>query len=217
MTRIRRQGCWAGLAAVSIGAHLAIGLALALNAPRFETPAPPPIYDVTIVPLYLPAEKAPRPPRQAATSRPLVPRVQARPEEPLPVAPLIIPATPARAATGDSAFEVQPDSGPANPPGTAEQMRAILRDSAAGCANAEAVSLSRREREACAERFGKGAKDAPFIPPPMSRDKRRAFDAAAARKEAYVKYKEGNVPPGVSLRDGGPEMKALEPVMAPYR
>lgn len=220
MTRARRQGRRFLIAAVSVAGHLAIALALALNAPRFSTYVPPPVYEVTVVPLYLPPEKAPRLPRQAAASRPLIPRMRARPDEPLTVAPLVTPAAPSRnpSASGPGAFTVNPGDAPApRPPGTAEQIRGILRNSVVGCANADAVSLGHRERAGCDERFGKGAKDAPFIEPPMSRDKRRAFDAAAARKEAYVKYKESNLPPGVSVKGGGPQMKELEPVMAPFR
>jgi hypothetical protein len=58
--------------------------------------------------------------------------------------------------------------------------------------------LSREEREACQERLGAGARDAPFIPPPMDPRKRQAFDETAAKKEAYQRYKRGNVPPGIT-------------------
>ena len=80
-----------------------------------------------------------------------------------------------------------------------------------GCANPNL--LTKAERERCLERLGAGAKDAPYYEPPMSRDKRKAFDEAAARKQAYRKYKEANLPTGVS--PGGLEMKPLPEVWTP--
>lgn len=210
MTRARRPGRRIGIVAGSVALHLALAAALAVNVPRFVTYVPPPVYEVTVTPLYLPPEKAPRLPRQRLASRPLVPRMRAKPDEPLPVAPLVTPAAPARNAPG--AFSVSPDERPApKPPGAADQVREILRNSLAGCANADSVIFSKRERGGCDERFGSGAKDAPFIEPPMSRDKRRAFDAAAARKEAYVKYKESNLPPGLEGGGLGPATPTVIP------
>jgi hypothetical protein len=70
-----------------------------------------------------------------------------------------------------------------------------------GCANRNAVGLTRREREACDDRGGAGAGQAAFIEPPMDPDKRRAWDAAAARKALARRRKEGAVPPGVNPGD----------------
>jgi len=78
-------------------------------------------------------------------------------------------------------------------------MRTTLRRSYVGCANADAVALTRAERDLCDERFGKGAKDAQFAGLGLKADKQRALDAAGARKEDDYKYKYGAVPNG-----GGP-------------
>lgn len=177
---------------------------LALRAPRLVQVVPPPVYEVTIAPRYV-ASRAERPPQaKPAPRRPLIPRRLIRPDEPLPVAPLVTPNPP----RGQDARPDTPSAAAAP-----EGLRNALRRSAVGCANPE--RLTRAEREACLERLGAGAKDAPFIEPPMSRDKRMAFDRAAASKEAYRKYKEGNLPVGTTQRDGGPQMKELPPIWPP--
>ena len=93
------------------------------------------------------------------------------------------------AARGPWTLEPAAPGAPAPP----ADLRQALRRGAAGCANP--ALLSPEEREACEERLGAGAKDAPFFQPPMDPRKRQAFDEAAAKKEAYQRYKRGNVPP----------------------
>ncbi|MDP3852084.1 hypothetical protein [Phenylobacterium sp.] len=178
---------------VSVLAHLGVLALLAIAHPTLRQAQAPPVFEVSIAPLVM----APRRERPApAASRPLRPRRALTPDETSPVAPLVTPNAPGRA-------EATPRHPAPLPPGPKDNLRNTLRRSAAGCANANAVILDKAERDDCDERFGRGAKTAEFIEPPMSRDKRRAFDAAAERKAAYRAYKEGNVPSGLS-RGGSP-------------
>lgn len=184
----------------SVGLHVA---ALGLLALHRDDPTPlpvPPVMEVSIVPAYI---VRPQAPPAAVANRPIQPRQAARPlDEDRTVAPLRLPPAPS------------PVLPPAPPPAVNAQVRNALRGGAVGCANPSL--LSRDERVACEEKLGRGAKNAPFYEPPMDADKRSAFAAAAARKEAYRKYKEGNVPPGTGVGDGltggGPQMKALPEV-----
>lgn len=89
---------------------------------------------------------------------------------------------------------------PAPLPGDgAGDLRTALRGSAAGCVSADAVGLNRRERERCDERFGAAkAKGDPLSA--MNADKRRALDAQAAAQEAYRRYQQAPMGPGVDHR-----------------
>lgn len=80
-------------------------------------------------------------------------------------------------------------------------LRQALRGSPVGCANREAVGLTRREREACDEAFGRARDQAVIIDSPMDPAKRAAWDAVAARKAMIRKRKEGAVPPGIATND----------------
>lgn len=167
-------------------AHLGVLALLALVRPDLRQMAPPPVFDVQILPRILPS---PTPGAPVATRE-----LQVRPprdaRSTLDVPPMIVPER-SIAAPGESAR-----AGPATPAAPSSEVSKALRLGPVGCANPDL--LSPEEREACLERLGAGAKDEPFIEPPMSRDKRRAFDAAAAKKEAYRRYTEGNVPPGTA-------------------
>lgn len=177
--------------AVSGMAHLALLGFLALRHPELRTYAPPAVLEVQMAPRPLPApsERA----AQAAAQRPLRPRETQRPAAQSSVPPLLTPAAPGLGSSMDR------DRAPAAvgpPPPVSPGLREALRRSPVGCANADAVILDKAERERCMQVFGKGAMDAPFIPPPMAPDKRRAYDAAAARKEADRRYRGANSPTG---------------------
>lgn len=186
---------WTLVISASVAAHAGVLVLLAVNAPQLRTQAPPDeVFEVTVLPRYVPREMLPEERRQAVQARPLTPRRLQRPDEPLPVAPLVTPNAPAPVMTPGL---VDPRlTAPAAQPNA-------LRRSVVGCANPSL--LDKAEREACLDRLGAGAKDAPFIEPPMSRDKRRAFDEAAARKERMREYKAAPVPPGLvgSTAPGG--------------
>ena len=173
-----------GVLAVSGLAHIVVLGLLALVRPELRQMAPPPVFDVQVVPRMLPSSVAGEPVavRELRVRRPR----DARSARDVP--PLVVPER-SIAPTG------APLSAPAAATGPAD-VRDALRRGLVGCANPDLLSPD--ERDACLERLGAGAKDAPFIEPPMSPDKRRAFDAAAAKKEAYRRYREGSVPPGVT-------------------
>jgi len=193
----------AGVYTASAAGHVLFFVALGLSSPEVrrvfvEDPVVP--VDVFITPppprettRRSEAEPSPRPtpvrPRQAVVS-PL----------PMPVAPLPMAPTPT-ARPAPPAAVTGGGSGGAAGPGSLQPrggLREALRRSPVGCANQAAVGLNIREREACAERFGTGAADTPFIPAPIAGAKRRDWDAAAARKEIARERKRAPVPPGTA-------------------
>lgn len=193
MAAARRSRLYALLGA-SLLAHVAVLAVLGLRQPHLGSAPPPPVMEVEVVPYYV--APAPRPPdaerQPAIVERPIRPRRTLRPDETSPVAPLVTPNAPT-APRGP--WTVAPPVPGASPPASAD-LRQALRRGPGGCATPSL--LSREEREACQEKLGAGAKDAPFFQPPMDPRKRQAFDEAAAKKEAYQRYKRGNVPPGLS-------------------
>lgn len=210
MTRANHRR-WTLVVTASVVAHAGVLALLALKSPHFDMQAiPPATFEVTVVPRLVPPERLRETRREPPSpSRPLVPRRLLAPDEETPVAPLVTPSAPGVEGRGANLHPAP------NPPGPKDQLRNALRAGAPGCANADSVILNKAERENCLERLGRGAKDAPFIEPPMSRDKRMAFDKAAARKQTYRDYKEANMPSGVTQRDGGPQMKELPPIWPP--
>lgn len=202
-TARRRQKVWA--IAVSVVAHLAVGIVVLLQrpmlvAPELEHGPPEPIIPILIVPKTPPAA----PGAKQAQAMPI--RLHRRPQPlippDLPTAPIAPPAPKAPAAAAAPApgpVALHPAPLPEGPKG---DVRTALRHSYVGCANADAVALTRAERDLCDERFGKGAKDAQFVGLGLKPDKQRLLDAAGARKEDDYRYKYGTVPPG--LGKGGP-------------
>lgn len=121
--------------------------------------------------------------------------------KPSAVAPLYIPnapspATPSPAAPAMPGLDVEGE----------DLIRKAFRARSPGCANQDAVGLTKAERDACDERFGKGAKDAPFLEAAIGKEKRRDFERAAAKKRRDYEYKRANVPPGVATPQGPGEL-----------
>lgn len=193
--------------AVSGLAHLGVLALLAFAHPTLRQALTPAVFEVQVVPLYVPSPRSEQPAPKRLVDQPIRPRRALRSEEDSSMAPLVTPLAPRTAGPSEAPAATLP--APAAPVGPAPG--AALRLSPVGCSNPQL--LTRAERERCLERLGAGARDAPFYEPPISRDKRRAFDEAAARKQAYRKYKEANLPTGVS--PGGLEMKALPEVWTP--
>lgn len=125
-------------------------------------------------------------PDRAAAASPVQPRAPRRVApswiQPLGVAPVPGPPAPANRATG-----VHPAPLPEGPRG---DLRTALRGSSAGCANARAVGLNRREQEHCDETFGAKVRNAPVYDAPMDAAKRRDFDTQALRQEADRAYRD---------------------------
>lgn len=179
------------LAASGVG-HLAVLSLLALTHPAQRPAEVPPVFEVEVVPVFLPPRQDPATePVRAMASRPLRPRRVLRPDEATPVAPLVTSsaATPTAPAG--------PPSGPSSSPsaGTSADLRNALRRGAVGCANL--ALLRKDERQGCLEKLGAGAKDAPFIPPPIARDKSRGFDEKVAAQEQMRIYRETGIYPGM--------------------
>lgn len=186
MRRTDRRRLTIVLAASGI-AHLGVLALLALKAPQLSFAEPPPIFEVEVVPFVMPPRQDRAAPTQSLASRPLRPRRTLRPEE-TDVAPLVTREAPATDAPAGLAAAP-------SPPSASADLRNALRRGAVGCANP--TLLSKDERAACLEKLGAGAKDAPFIPPPIAKDKLRAFDEKVAAQEQMRIYRETGIYPGM--------------------
>ena len=195
-TAKRRRTTWA--IAASLIAHLAVGVFLLAQHPRLlaptETQGPPP----AIIPVLLMPRTPPPSAGKVAPSQPI--RLHRRPQPfippdvtPAPIAPPTPPAPPAAppAPKGPPAL-LHPAPLPEGPKG---DVRTVLRQSAVGCANPNAVGLTRAERDLCDEKFGKGAKTTAFAGLGLTADKQKLLDAAGAQKEADIRYKSAPMTP----------------------
>lgn len=182
----------AAIVAASLAAH---GLMLALLSLVRPTLPETRISEPEAIDLQL--WTAPRTERETRASRarpaspsPLQPRQVSPLAPPSPIAPLpLAPALSPGSARPPGGFGVGEHPGPL-PAQARGDLKRALRGSTVGCANRDTVGLTRREREACDEAFGRGAADARFIEPPMDPAKRRAYDAVAARKAAERRERE---------------------------
>jgi hypothetical protein len=207
----RRRTSWA--VAASLIAHVAVGVFLLAQHPtlqmRIGEQGPP----QAIIPILLMPKT---PPPSAGKPMPVQPiRLHRRPQPFVPPdvtpAPIAPPTPPAAAPAAPPAPKALPSFHPAPmPEGPKGEVRTVLRQSAVGCANPNAVGLTRAERDLCDEHLGKGAKDAPFIGLGLAADKQRAFDAAAAKKESDHRYKYGPSTQGVPIGSLGVGMSAEE-------
>jgi hypothetical protein len=205
-TANRRRTSWA--IAVSVIAHLAVGVVLLLQKPTLPPPPdlggpPEPIIPILIMP------RTPPPAAGSPQAKPAPIRLHRRPQPFLPpevpTAPIAPPAPAASEPTAPPArgpVALHPSPLPEGPKG---DVRTALRQGPVGCANPLAAGLNRSEREHCDEVLGKGAKDGPFLGLGLAADKQRLFDAAGARKEADYRYKHSQAPgalPNTSPRPG---------------
>lgn len=177
-------------------AHLGMFALLAVNRPQLQPSQAPPIFAVEVVPFIMPPRLEQQVSAQTVTNRPLRPRRTLRPDETTTVAPLVTPNAP-RPGEGVGAG-LAPSPTQPGPPG---DLQTALRRGAVGCANP--TLLNKVEREACLEKLGAGAKDAPFIPPPIAKDKLRSFEEKTAAQEAMRVYRQTGVYPGLreALKD----------------
>ena len=130
----------------------------------------------------------------ASPLRPRAPRLNA----PASVAPLGVAPSP---TPGPQAARPSGPTTASQPAGPRGDLRAALRGSAAGCANAEAVGLNRREQEHCDEKLGAAARNAPVYDAPMDPAKRRGLDAQALRQQADRAYRDAPMGIGVDHRN----------------
>jgi hypothetical protein len=190
-SRSRRRTTWAVTA--SVLAHLLVVTVVVLQKPMLRIPPdvgePPP----AIIPVLLLPKTPPSAAGQHAAPQPI--RLHRRPQRfippeitPAPIAPPQPPAPEARPTPKGpvTAFHPAP-----LPQGPKSDVRTALRQSPVGCANADAVGLTRAERDLCNETLGKGVRAAtPFaVGAELSAEKRRLLDAQAALRDDDIRYK----------------------------
>lgn len=183
-----RAGLVVGLSLLVHGVALTL---LAFSHPQLRLAQPAPIVEVEIVPYFLPGPRREEIQTQPLAAQPIRPRRSLlRPDEERTVAPLVTRAAPPqKPAEGPWAVAPPVAGAPAPSP---PDLRRALRSGTVGCANLSL--LSKAEREACQEKLGAGAKDAPYIPPPIAADKLGDWEAAAARKRAKWREREAPMP-----------------------
>ena len=195
-------------AVVSVAVHVALLVALVLHAPRlrvYEQPSGPPqaIIPVLILP------RAP-PPVAGSGAKPAPIRLHRRAQrfapQDLPVAPLVAPVEEAPARPAPATGPRTVTGPPAPTPGEVNAQRALR--AMVGCANPSL--LTRAEREKCEERLAAGARDAPYLGTGVDRDKARSLEAAAARKEADVRYRNAAPTPNAAPGRAGAGASAEE-------
>lgn len=188
----------ATILAASLLLHAALLAWLALPAPPLlQTVAEDDLSTMTLE-LQRPLPRETSRPRSSSTAavasdRPLDFKVRA-PVRPVPAGmqTLEVPAT----GLTRPGVAIRPAPLPGDGAG---DLRTALRGSATGCVSADAVGLNRRERERCDERFGAAkAKGDPLSA--MDADKRRALDAQSAAQDAYRRYQNAPMGPGVDHR-----------------
>jgi hypothetical protein len=200
----------AGVIAASAALHLGLLALLALKpgASAFQ-PYQDDAIAVTLAPLYL-VEPKPRT-RSRQAPAPIRPRQARRQVEDVPVAPLYAvpapgPAKPGAGAAMGIGVEPHPTT---QPPGTQAELGRALKYGGVGCDAPNLVGMTQTERDRCAERFGAGAKSAAYLGQGLSKEKQRLLDQASARKEAYRKYRDAPMPPGLSGSDAAGGLTGL--------
>ncbi|MDQ0464827.1 hypothetical protein QO010_002611 [Caulobacter ginsengisoli] len=179
------------IVALSALGHLALFALVGLQVPQLRQMILPPQQTME---LDLVERPRTAPPTSAAKPVPVQPRPTPAPPRGVATLPLPpAPAAPRGGASIGSGYAAVPA-----PPGPDLDLKKALRGFTPGCRDRDAVGLTRREREACDERLGRGSQTATFIPAPMDPAKRAGYDAQAAKDEAYRRYKQGNMPPGVT-------------------
>jgi hypothetical protein len=201
--RKARGGLYAAATALSLAVHAVVVTALWLHAPKLVRPhedagPPEPIIPILILPRTPPpapgSGQKPQPIR--LHRRQLHPELPPPPEVPALVAPEQPPSANGAAET----------KAPAEPhitvqPSPAGQLSAVLRSSPIGCANP--AILTPEERDACLARLGRGAGEAPYLPPALDRGKQSALDAAAAARDRNVRLKEAAPTAAIPNPDAG--------------
>ncbi|KQV62905.1 MULTISPECIES: hypothetical protein [unclassified Caulobacter] len=192
--RRRRATILAG----SLLLHVAVLAWLALPQPPLLQHVIPDELPIVTVDLLRPeraVEPKPRAaPASAAAPSPVLPFQVRQPARPVPVGVPTLTVPAAGVARPGTAIRPAPLPGEG-----AGDLRTALRGSATGCVSADAVGLNRRERETCDERFGAAkAKGEPLSG--MDAARRQALDAQAAAQEAYRRYQDAPMAPGVDHR-----------------
>jgi hypothetical protein len=211
-TARRRRNSWA--VAASILVHLGVLAAALIYRPTLTIPYEPGGPPEPIIPILL----TPRTPTPLAGRHgPQAPiqlhrRLQRNLPVETPVAPVVMPAAkPAEAPVqAPSPVAVKPPPPPTA--ATPDALRATLR-ATLGCNEARLSGAAREDRAGCLERLGRGARDAPYLPPALSPETRAALDKAGAAKMAEKNYAE-SAAPTVHSRNPDPQDYSGEPDVA---
>lgn len=176
----------------SLALHAGLLAVLALQKPPAGRAVAPALIEVTIAPFYLVEPET----RRRRDHTPIRPRAPRPPTGSLPLPPLY--ATPEPSAPTPGPWSVREGQAASLPPGGRAMLSEALRKGGGGCPQGDLVGLSARERDACLERLGAGAKTAAFAGQGLNADKQKALDLAAERKEAYIRYRNAPIAPGLS-------------------
>jgi hypothetical protein len=202
--RAARRGGKAGIVAASLAVHALVFALVWTHAVRLRIPVPPSGPPQAIIPVLI-MPRVPPSPAAAPGARPAEIRLHRRPQrfvaELPPVAPLVVPQLPEedKKPTGPSGPRVL--TLPSAKDAVAENTRKALRGRL-GCANADALGLSRSEREACENELARGAQASDFQGFGIDADKAGGLAAAAAEKERRYKYMRSSG--GVGTAGAGP-------------
>lgn len=186
-----RRGRVIAAIAVSAATHLVVLTVIALHSPLLKVPPEPSGPPIPIIPVLL----APRTPPVGPSARPQPIKLHRRPQHfSAPIPPLPAPSqTPPASPPGPGIVALHPAPLPEGPK---SELRQALRQGPIGCANPDAVGLTKAERQVCDQSLGKGAKTAPFTGLGLAREKALDFDREAARKDADRRYREQQIAPG---------------------
>lgn len=114
-------------------------------------------------------------PRQPPPARRVQARTTAAPRREVPPPPILHAPVPPSAAQAPAAPTAAVPAPPAD-------LTAALRHGVVGCANLRLVGMSRREREGCEERLGRGVASERFLPAPIGSRVRAYYDQVALAK-----------------------------------
>lgn len=183
MQTARRRGTtWA--VAASIVAHLGVLTALLLQRPTLRIPLEAGGPPEAIIPLLI-LPRTP-PPATGQGTKPAPIQLHRRPQRNLadepPVVPLLVPAEKPADIPAQAPAPAAPRAPPQLEP-PSDAVRATLR-STLGCTEARMAGFTREDRSNCLERFGRGARDEPYLPPALSPATRAALERAGAAKLA---------------------------------
>jgi hypothetical protein len=195
LTALRRRRSWAVIA--SVAAHLGVLAAVLSQHPTLVIPTesagpPEPIIPVLIMP------RTPPPPAgQGVRPAPIQLHQRSLHDTPAapPVAPVVLAAPKAAPAPIQGPVAVAPKEAPQQAPAPPDAVRNLLR-ATLGCADAR---LSRDERAGCQERLGRGARDAPYLAPALSPEKRAMLEQAGTAKMAQKLAAERALPGAVPV------------------
>ncbi len=203
----RGWGRFAVIVGLSALAHLLVLALLGMSSPEIRARLRVDEEPMTVS--LLKPDLRPRPARTWTTTNPSeAPRSRVDPLQPRQLSPLAPPAEIAPLPLAPSPHRsgpVAPGSAPRQGVGFDDNgtFRKILRASPIACASQDIVGLSRLERDACDEAFGRRASAAAPMAAPMNSGKRQSLDRVAGKQQADRDWRENPTMP-VGTEPGRP-------------